>query len=131
LGPCEKSNQLFEAAYASAMTAALVTGCSSGIGFATAIRLAGEGYEVVATMRNPKAGGARLLEAARAAQVEIDIRPLDVRDDESVRRAFLDINDLGVLVNNAGISWLSRLRRPVSTDGRISSRQTCSGPSVA
>src|SRR5215213_11251941 len=85
------------------MTTALVTGCSTGIGFATALRLATEGFDVVATMRNPDKDGEPLLRAASDAGVELQLRALDVRDDESVRRAFEGLDDLEVLVNNAGL----------------------------
>ena len=87
------------------MATALVTGCSTGIGFATAIRLATENFDVVATMRNPDKDGEPLLGAARDAGVELRLRALDVRDDESVGRAFEGLDDLEVLVNNAGIVW--------------------------
>jgi NAD(P)-dependent dehydrogenase (short-subunit alcohol dehydrogenase family) len=87
------------------MTTALVTGCSTGIGFATALRLATDGFDVVATMRNPDKDGAQLLDAARAANVELGLRAMDVRDDESVRQAFDGLDELEVLVNNAGIIW--------------------------
>ncbi|MFN0089138.1 MAG: SDR family NAD(P)-dependent oxidoreductase, partial [Acidimicrobiales bacterium] len=100
----------FDAATVAApMTTALVTGCSTGIGFATALRLATEGFAVIATMRNPDKDGEALLAAARDAGVELGLRTLDVRDDHSVERAFEGLDDLEVLVNNAGIAWFESL----------------------
>jgi NAD(P)-dependent dehydrogenase (short-subunit alcohol dehydrogenase family) len=87
------------------MATVLVTGCSTGIGFATALRLATEGFDVVATMRSPDKDGEPLLGAASGAGVEVRLRRLDVRDDESVRRAFEGLDDLEVLINNAGVAW--------------------------
>lgn len=76
---------------------AVVTGASSGIGAATARRLAAEGYEVVAAARRQD----RL--AALAAELP-GIRPvvLDVTSAESVRALANDLDDVAVLVNNAG-----------------------------
>lgn len=37
------------------MSIALITGCSTGIGFATAVAMARAGHEVFAAMRNPGA----------------------------------------------------------------------------
>lgn len=85
------------------MSTALVTGCSTGIGFSTALRLARDGFDVVATMRAPEVDGARLLDAAHAHDLDLTVRALDVRSDDSVQRCFDDIEDLAVLVNNAGI----------------------------
>lgn len=54
-------------------------------------------------MRNPEKDAEQLLHAASAANVEIGLRALDVREEESVRQAFEGLDDLEVLVNNAGI----------------------------
>ena len=85
---------------------ALVTGTSTGIGLATALRLARAGHRVIATMRNlAKAGPLR--EAAAAAGVPVEIAQLDVTDQGSVERAVTAAlaahGAIDVLVNNAGI----------------------------
>jgi NAD(P)-dependent dehydrogenase (short-subunit alcohol dehydrogenase family) len=85
------------------MGVALVTGCSTGIGFATALHLGRAGFDVVATMRNPDKDGAPLLEAAHDTGSQIRLAALDVCHDDSVERAFADAGDLDVLVNNAAI----------------------------
>lgn len=76
---------------------AVVTGASSGIGAATARRLAVEGFEVVAAARRRD----RL--DALAAEVP-GIRPvtLDVTSEESVAALAAAVDDVAVLVNNAG-----------------------------
>jgi NAD(P)-dependent dehydrogenase (short-subunit alcohol dehydrogenase family) len=81
--------------------AVLITGCSSGIGWATAERLARKGWTVYATARNVETieplgeRGCRLL-------------PLDVTDEESMRRAVEEVERVegavGILINNAGYS---------------------------
>jgi NADP-dependent 3-hydroxy acid dehydrogenase YdfG len=75
---------------------AVVTGASSGIGAATARRLAADGYEVIAAARRVD----RLEELAK----EIGARParLDVTDPDSVRAFAATVGELDVLVNNAG-----------------------------
>lgn len=81
----------------------LITGCSVGIGFATALELARAGHSVFATMRNP-ARAPRLAELAAAENLPIRVLPLNVDSDESVRACFAAIDaPLDVLVNNAGI----------------------------
>jgi NADP-dependent 3-hydroxy acid dehydrogenase YdfG len=76
---------------------AVVTGASSGIGAATARRLAAEGYEVVAAARRRD----RLDELAAELPA---VRPvtLDVTSPESVAALAADLDDVAVLVNNAG-----------------------------
>lgn len=75
------------------MPRALVTGCSTGIGRATALELTARGYEVVATARR-----ASSIEDLKVAQV----LTLDVDSDESVARALAEAGTIDVLVNNAG-----------------------------
>lgn len=60
------------------MSTALVTGRSSGIGFATALRLAADGMRVVATMRNAEGRADTLLRAAGERGVALEVRELDV-----------------------------------------------------
>jgi NADP-dependent 3-hydroxy acid dehydrogenase YdfG len=76
---------------------AVVTGASSGIGAATARRLAAEGFQVVAAARRRD----RL--DALAAEVP-GLRPvtLDVTSEESVAALAAELDDVAVLVNNAG-----------------------------
>jgi NADP-dependent 3-hydroxy acid dehydrogenase YdfG len=76
---------------------AVVTGASSGIGAATARRLAAEGFEVVAAARRHD----RL--AKLAADVPgIRAVQLDVTSGESVAALAESLDDVAVLVNNAG-----------------------------
>jgi NADP-dependent 3-hydroxy acid dehydrogenase YdfG len=76
---------------------AVVTGASSGIGAATARRLAAEGFDVVAAARRRE----RL--DALAAEVP-GIRPatLDVTSQESVDAFAAELERCDILVNNAG-----------------------------
>jgi NADP-dependent 3-hydroxy acid dehydrogenase YdfG len=75
---------------------AVVTGASSGIGAATARRLAAEGFDVVV--------GARRLDrlAELAASIGARAVPLDVTDAESVSEFAASLDRVDVLVNNAG-----------------------------
>jgi NAD(P)-dependent dehydrogenase (short-subunit alcohol dehydrogenase family) len=89
------------------MDVALVTGANSGIGRATAVRLAQGGLTVYAGMRD-LASGAKLGALAESKGVEVRPVQLDVTSDELVRSAVARIADeaggVDVLVNNAGVS---------------------------
>lgn len=77
---------------------ALVTGASSGIGAATAERLAVAGYKVYGTSRRGNQTGQR----------SFDMLPLDVTSDESVAAAVDEVirreGRIDLLVNNAGFN---------------------------
>ncbi len=85
----------------------LITGTSTGIGQATAVRAAAAGWQVVATMRDT-ARDVALRESAHREGVEVDVLRLDVTDAESINACFDTIRSryghLDALVNNAGIS---------------------------
>src|SRR5262252_8840383 len=71
------------------MPVTLVTGTSTGIGFATALHLAKHGHTVVATMRNLAKAG--LLEAAAREQgLRLAVRELDVTDQASIDHAMAE-----------------------------------------
>jgi NAD(P)-dependent dehydrogenase (short-subunit alcohol dehydrogenase family) len=80
----------------------LVTGSSTGIGYATALRLARDGHRVIATMRTPSSSD--LAAVAATEGLSLEVRALDVTDDASVADVFGDVGHIDVLVNNAGIS---------------------------
>jgi NADP-dependent 3-hydroxy acid dehydrogenase YdfG len=77
---------------------AVITGASSGIGAATAIRLAKEGFDVVL--------GARRIEKLEEVAVASGglALPLDVTDGDSVHAFAEEIGEVDVLVNNAGLA---------------------------
>jgi NAD(P)-dependent dehydrogenase (short-subunit alcohol dehydrogenase family) len=79
----------------------LITGCSTGIGRATALRLVRAGWKVYATARSVEKLGE--LEAAGCR-----VLALDVTDEASmvaaVRRVEQEDGAVGVLINNAGYS---------------------------
>jgi len=86
--------------------AAIVTGASSGIGFAVARMLAEEGHGVTLVSRRPQ----KLQEAFQALAAEgLDVRQVaaNVGDEADVTRVVREHRDaygrLDVLVNNAGI----------------------------
>ncbi len=100
---------------------ALVTGCSTGVGLHTAIRLAEAGFTVVATMRDPGKQQALLDEAAKAG-VSVEVAPLDVCSQASIDNAVADVivrhGRIDVLVNNAGAGFLGSVEQTSDEDLR-------------
>jgi NAD(P)-dependent dehydrogenase (short-subunit alcohol dehydrogenase family) len=86
----------------------LITGANSGIGRATALRLADSGYRVYAAMRNTTKAE-KLLALAEKAGCSVEPLEIDVGDAASVQRGaqwvLEDARHLDVLINNAGIGW--------------------------
>jgi NAD(P)-dependent dehydrogenase (short-subunit alcohol dehydrogenase family) len=91
------------------MAIAVVTGSSTGIGFATAEALARAGHDVIATMRDPERAPA-LADLARRDRLPITVMRMDVDSDASVTATLgavlTDCSRIDVLVNNAGIGGL-------------------------
>ena len=84
---------------------ALITGCSSGIGYETALMLGRNGFRTFATMRNTKKSDS-LQEIIRKEGLDVSIQQLDVNDNASIENTIYNIkneaNRIDVLINNAG-----------------------------
>ncbi|WP_078595852.1 SDR family oxidoreductase [Evansella clarkii] len=88
---------------------ALITGTSTGLGFHTALKLAENGYTVVAAMRNTEKKQRLEDEAARLRiEKNIDIVKMDVTEQSEITAIQKYVQDkygkLDVLINNAGYS---------------------------
>lgn len=101
------------------MTVVLITGCSSGIGKASAQHLARRGYRVYATVRGGTAAR-HLSQWAAEQQADLHPIPMDVTDAGAVERGvaevLADAGRLDVLVNNAGIAIPGALEEMEATD---------------
>lgn len=83
------------------MPRVLITGASRGIGRATALRLAGNGWDVLAGVRREEDGAALATESPRIRPVVVDIT-----DAEHVSGLVAQVPQLDALVNNAGVAML-------------------------
>jgi NAD(P)-dependent dehydrogenase (short-subunit alcohol dehydrogenase family) len=88
------------------MATVLITGTSTGIGFATALAFGRAGYKVAATMRSPTRAP-ELANTAAREKLAITVFTMDVDSDASVKEAIprivKEMGPIDVLVNNAGI----------------------------
>ena len=82
------------------MKTVLITGCSTGFGRETAAYFLRQGWNVVATMRDPSAN-------TLPASDRLHVSALDVTDTDSIAAAIAEAGAIDVLVNNAGIGWLN------------------------
>jgi NAD(P)-dependent dehydrogenase (short-subunit alcohol dehydrogenase family) len=82
---------------------ALVTGATSGIGKAVALRLALDGAEVIVHGRDAKRG-AEVLDTIAAVGGTARFEAADLSDAQDVRRLAEVVGDIDVLVNNGGFS---------------------------
>jgi NAD(P)-dependent dehydrogenase (short-subunit alcohol dehydrogenase family) len=91
------------------MKTVLITGCSSGYGLETARHFLSGGWNVVATMRNPR-------QELFPVSSNLRVLALDVTQPESIARALDAAGPLDVLVNNAGIGLFGAFEAtPMST----------------
>jgi NAD(P)-dependent dehydrogenase (short-subunit alcohol dehydrogenase family) len=89
---------------------AIITGANIGLGYETAVALAGQGARVVLAVRNldkGKQAATRIAEAHRGATVEL--QELDLTSLASIRAAAeqlrADHDRIDLLINNAGVMW--------------------------
>ncbi|MFB6215186.1 MAG: SDR family NAD(P)-dependent oxidoreductase, partial [Candidatus Bipolaricaulia bacterium] len=87
---------------------AIITGSSRGIGRATAIRLAQDGFEITVNYSRDEEGAKKTVHKVRDHGGEAFSVQADVSDPDDakklVERTVKEYGDLGVLVNNAGFS---------------------------
>lgn len=103
------------------MKTVLITGSSSGVGFATALSFAREGYCVIATMRNLEKSD--LLQIAiKTENLSIDIRQLDITNEHSIQKIVKNVLEdyaaIDILINNAGSGFLGTLEQTSLSDAQ-------------
>ncbi|MEU9987672.1 SDR family oxidoreductase [Streptomyces sp. NPDC048045] len=83
---------------------ALVTGATSGIGRAAALKLARDGFKVLVHGRDAERGAA-VVKEIESAGGSAEFLAADLADVGDVRQLAATAGDIDVLVNNAGFSW--------------------------
>ncbi len=86
----------------------LITGANSGIGYETALALAGKEAQVILAVRSPEKGQAAGQKIRSSyPQAGLEVLPLDLADLSSIRRFTDSFNQsyqrLDLLINNAGV----------------------------
>ena len=102
------------------MNSVLITGCSTGFGRETAAYFLEQGWNVVATMRDPSA-------STLPTSDGLQVLSLDVTDANSIAVAMAAAGPIEVLVNNAGIGWLNAVEgTPIEAVRRVFETNTFS-----
>ena len=113
------------------MASVLVTGCSSGVGLATALAFGRGGHHTFAGVRRPEAAD-ELRAAIEGESLPVDVVALDVCDQGSVDAAFAQVHDqvgaLDVLVNNAGISPFAAVEDQPVSEAQLTLETNVVGP---
>jgi short-subunit dehydrogenase len=89
----------------------LITGCSSGIGYLTALKFAKNGFFTYASVRNINSDGARkLMEVAGIEKLPLEVIEIDVDSIDSIVNGMSTIREhthsIDILINNAGFGFL-------------------------
>jgi NAD(P)-dependent dehydrogenase (short-subunit alcohol dehydrogenase family) len=91
---------------------ALITGCSTGIGYSASLMLARNRFYTYATMRNTRKS-ASIKQMANKEALLLEVIQLDVNDDLSVKNAIEEIisekERIDILVNNAGYGLIGSI----------------------
>src|SRR6266481_5009000 len=86
---------------------ALVTGATSGIGRAVAIKLARDGFRVIVHGRDAERG-AETVRAIEEVGGRASFVAADLGDADDVTRLAAEAGAVDVLVNNGGFSWFGK-----------------------
>ena len=101
---------------------ALVTGCSSGIGYSTCLLLARNNFKVYGTVRN-LSKAKKIQEAIDKEKIPMKIILLDVNDSESIQNAIRDIlydsRKIDVRINNAGYGMFGPIEDITTEDVKL------------
>ena len=101
---------------------ALVTGCSSGIGYSTCLLLARNNFKVYGTVRN-LSKAKKIQEVIDKEKIHLKIILLDVNDSESIQNAIRDIlydsRKIDVLINNAGYGMFGPIEDITTEDVKL------------
>ena len=101
---------------------ALVTGCSSGIGYSTCLLLARNNFKVYGTVRN-LSKAKKIQEVIDKEKIPLKIILLDVNDSESIQNAIRDIlydsRKIDVLINNAGYGMFGPIEEITTEDVKL------------
>lgn len=94
----------------------LITGCSSGIGFLTALKFAREGNKVYASVKTLADKGCEdLKKISQEEHLPLEVIEIDITDDISIKKGTTSIQKeegkIDILINNAGFGYMG----PVET----------------